>query len=191
MRLFANCDIINISEDNSLKCFLIFPRKYSFDIHVMQTVFLEDNLHELYFQALLSGKIRHRSSIFQAVWLFCPQYAKIQCAATNLPTGAPNDTQISLRIRAVWSEFSLSAWKHFASLTIPVGKLYTVQMRRLIWIFAECTCPRVRFLMFQLKWAASCEYAGSEGPDQTAQSDLALYCPLTESLDTTECMNGE
>ena len=24
-----------------------------------------------------------------------------------------------------------------------------------------------------------------------AQSDLGLRCPLTESLDTTECMNGE
>ena len=24
-----------------------------------------------------------------------------------------------------------------------------------------------------------------------AQSDLGLQCPLTESLDTTECMNGE
>ena len=25
----------------------------------------------------------------------------------------------------------------------------------------------------------------------SAQSDQGLHCPLTESLDTTECMNGE
>ena len=34
-------------------------------------------------------------------------------------------------------------------------------------------------------------YAGSEGPDQTAQSDQGFRCPLTELLDTIECMNGE
>ena len=26
---------------------------------------------------------------------------------------------------------------------------------------------------------------------QTAKSDLGLHCPLTESFDTSECMNGE
>ena len=31
-------------------------------------------------------------------------------------------------------------------------------------------------------------YADSEYPDQT---DLGLLCLLTESLDTTECTNGE
>ena len=40
-------------------------------------------------------------------------------------------------------------------------------------------------------------YADSESPDQTgnqtanAQSNQGLHYPLTESLDTTECMNGE
>ena len=36
-------------------------------------------------------------------------------------------------------------------------------------------------------------YADSEGLDQPAnpQSDQGVPCPLTESLDTTECMNGE
>ena len=32
-------------------------------------------------------------------------------------------------------------------------------------------------------------YAASEGPD--AQSDQSHRCPLTDSLDTTECMYGE
>ena len=42
------------------------------------------------------------------------------------------------------------------------------------------TCP----------WA----YVDSVGQDQdcaSAWSDQCLHCPLTESLDTTECMNGE
>ena len=35
-------------------------------------------------------------------------------------------------------------------------------------------------------------YADGEDPDQSpsTQSDQDLHCPLTESLDTTECMNG-
>ena len=35
--------------------------------------------------------------------------------------------------------------------------------------------------------------ADSEDPDQPAfaQADQCLHCPLTESLDTTECINGE
>ena len=31
----------------------------------------------------------------------------------------PTKTQISLRIRAVWSESSLAAWRNFASLSVP------------------------------------------------------------------------
>ena len=34
-------------------------------------------------------------------------------------------------------------------------------------------------------------YADSEGPDQPVHCDQGLPCPLTESLDITECMNGE
>ena len=34
-------------------------------------------------------------------------------------------------------------------------------------------------------------YADSEGPDQPVQSNQGLHSPLTESLDTTECRNGE
>ena len=36
-------------------------------------------------------------------------------------------------------------------------------------------------------------YADSEGPDQPVhrQSDQGLPCPLTDSMDTTEYMNGE
>ena len=36
-------------------------------------------------------------------------------------------------------------------------------------------------------------YANGDVPDQHAYpwSDHGLNCPLTESLDTTECINGE
>ena len=35
-------------------------------------------------------------------------------------------------------------------------------------------------------------YADSEGPDQPAHpADQGFHCPLTKSLDTIECMNGE
>ena len=34
-------------------------------------------------------------------------------------------------------------------------------------------------------------YADSVGLGQPAQYDQGFHCPLTESLDTKECMNGE
>ena len=59
-------------------------------------------------------------------------------------------TQISLRIRAVWSESLLSAWRNFASLAIQNAPRedsdQTAWMRRLIWIFAVRTCPKLHFL---------------------------------------------
>ena len=58
--------------------------------------------------------------------------------------------QISLRIRAVWSEYSLSAlWmaknaKFLHADIISSGQ--TLRMRRLIWVFDWRTCKEVRFL---------------------------------------------
>ena len=53
-------------------------------------------------------------------------------------------TLIRLRIRAVWSESSLSTWRCFESLTIHCVPCedsgQTVRMRRLIWAFARRTC---------------------------------------------------
>ena len=76
----------------------------------------------------------------------------------------PAKTQISLRIRAVWSESSLSAWKkkkkkknykkkkkknNLASLAIENAPSedsdQTARMRRLIWIFVGRTCRRYVF----------------------------------------------
>ena len=60
------------------------------------------------------------------------------------------ETQISLRIRAVWAEPSLAAWRNFESLAIQKSPRedsdQTARMRRLIWIFAGRTCSQVRFL---------------------------------------------
>ena len=65
----------------------------------------------------------------------------------------PMKTQISLRIRAVWSESSLSAWRNLVSLAIRNALCedsdQTARMRRLIWIFAGRSCPTVHFLMFR------------------------------------------
>ena len=75
----------------------------------------------------------------------------------------PTKTQISLRIRAVWFESSLSAWKNFASFAIQnvpsEDSDQTARIRRLIWIFAGRTCPTVCFLML---WLSGClpEYVG-------------------------------
>ena len=61
----------------------------------------------------------------------------------------PAKTQISLRIRAVWLESLLSAWRKFASLAIQKcarkDSDQTARMRRLIWIFAGRTCRKTRF----------------------------------------------
>ena len=64
-------------------------------------------------------------------------------------------TRISLRIREVWSEYSLSTWRrNFVSLAIqnaPSADFdQTVQLRRLIWILVGRTCPTVRFPTFRL-----------------------------------------
>ena len=55
----------------------------------------------------------------------------------------PTKPQISLRICAVWSESSSSAWRNFASWAIQnarsVDSDQTARLRGLIWIFARCT----------------------------------------------------
>ena len=60
----------------------------------------------------------------------------------------PTKTQISLRIRAVWSESSLSARRNFASLAIRNAPSedsdQTVRMHRLILIFTGGSCPRAK-----------------------------------------------
>ena len=66
----------------------------------------------------------------------------------------PTKTQFSLRIRAVWSDYLLSAWRNFVSLAIQnaPGKCFdqTAQMHKLIWIVARRTSSKVRFVTLRL-----------------------------------------
>ena len=67
----------------------------------------------------------------------------------------PSKTQISLGIRPVWSESSLSAWRKLQSLAShwahSKDSNQTGRMPRLIWVFAWRTCHFVGFVMRQLK----------------------------------------
>ena len=65
----------------------------------------------------------------------------------------PMNIQISLRIRADWSDSSLLTWRHYATLAIQNAPKedsdQTARMRRLIWIFAVA---HVRFLPLRFEW---------------------------------------
>ena len=67
-----------------------------------------------------------------------PQHAK-----TNKVTVQPAKTQISLGIRPVWSESSMSAWRKLGSLATHLAQIeysdQTGRMPRLIWVFAGRT----------------------------------------------------
>ena len=64
------------------------------------------------------------------------------------------NTQISLGIRPVWSESSLSAWRKLGSLATHWAHSkdsdQTGWMPRLIWVFAGCTGHFIGFVMMQL-----------------------------------------
>ena len=66
----------------------------------------------------------------------------------------PAKTQISLGIRPVWSESSLSAWRKLGSLATNWAHSedsdQTGRMPRLIWVFAGRTCHFVGFVMMRL-----------------------------------------
>ena len=66
----------------------------------------------------------------------------------------PAKTQISLGIRPVWSESSLSAWRKLGSLATrwphSEDSDQTGQMPRLIWIFTGCT-----IILLVLSWGGS------------------------------------
>ena len=68
----------------------------------------------------------------------------------------PAKTEISLDIRPVWSEWSLSAWRKLGSLathwTHNEGSDQTEWMPRLTWVFAGRTSHFVGFVMRRLTW---------------------------------------
>ena len=59
--------------------------------------------------------------------------------------------QISLRIRAVWSESSLAVvWIAKDAKFLHADNEDSDRIRRLIWVFVEHTCKKVRFLTLRL-----------------------------------------
>ena len=66
----------------------------------------------------------------------------------------PAKTQISLGIRPVWLESSLSAWRNHGSLATHWAHSkvsdQTGRMPRLIWVFAGRTCHFIGFVTRQL-----------------------------------------
>ena len=73
---------------------------------------------------------------------------------TNKMACAHSKTQISLGIRPVWWESSLSAWRKLGSLATHWAHSEdsdkTGRMPRLIWVFAGRTCHFVGFVMRRL-----------------------------------------
>ena len=96
------------------------------------------------------GTPHHIQNIWAALWENVPSYMSHDVR--------PTKTQISLRLRAVWLESSLSASRNFASLAIQNARSedsdQTARMCRLIWTWAGRTCPMVRFLTLRVKWCA-------------------------------------
>ena len=73
----------------------------------------------------------------------------------------PAKTQISLSIRPVWSDSSLSAWKKFGSLSTHWAHRensdHTGRMPRLIWVFAGRT-----LILLVLSCRGSCKFSLSD-----------------------------
>ena len=72
------------------------------------------------------------------------------------PSPSPTKTQIA------WSEYPLSAWRNLASLAVQNAPSedsdQTARMRRLIWIFAGRTCPKVPFVrLWRMSLCACCK----------------------------------
>ena len=81
---------------------------------------------------------------------------------TNKMTVRPAKTQISLGIRPVWSESSLSAWRKLGPLAsywaLSEDSDQTGRMPRLIWVFDGRTCHFVGFVTRWLDWCSiTCE----------------------------------
>ena len=99
----------------------------------------------------------------------------------------PANMQISLRIRSVWSDYSLDVFwiaKDAKFLhTVREGSDQTTQMRRLFWVFVRRTCPEVCFLPLRFKYCYfdtedSMKYIYSQIPSILYKSILGRYRPV-------------
>ena len=88
------------------------------------------------------------------MWKCEPRHDK-----TNKIIVRPAKTQISLGIRPVWSESSLSAWRRLGSLAThwadSEDSVQTGRMPRLIWVFAGRTA-----VLLVLSYPGSCVFTG-------------------------------
>ena len=95
----------------------------------------------------------------------------------------PAKTQISLGIRPVWSESSLSAWRMLGSLATHWAHSedsdQTGQMPRLIWVFAGRT-----IILLVLSWGGS--YLGSN----KLKSNHCAVKRLQKEINRTEQFSG-
>ena len=117
----------------------------------------------------------------------------------------PVKTQISLGIRPVWSESSLSAWRKLGSLAThwvhSEDSDQTERMSRLIWVFAGRTCH-----LLVLSWGSSylsvmlnayavlhvsramrkrvMSYANNKGADQPAHPCSLISAFVVRCLDS-------
>ena len=121
----------------------------------------------------------------------------------------PAKTHISLGIRPVWSESSLSTWRKLWSLAThwvhSEDSDQPGRMHRLIWVFTGCTCHFAGFVMRQLKmlmvirlcsllyWASSWENVSSGVSDQVrlkpacsaTEASMKFEILVTETIDIT------
>ena len=94
----------------------------------------------------------------------------------------PAKTQISLGIRPVWSESSVSAWRKLWFLATywvhSEDSDRTGRMPRLIWVFAGRTCHFVGFVMRRLIY----EWISTFTTCQMIRNDNAFHLTFVHSL---------
>ena len=91
-------------------------------------------------------------------------------------------TQISLGIRPVWSESSLSAWRKLGSLATHQAHSkdsdQTGWMPRLIWVFAGRICHFVCFVTMRLNYTCVCF--------RTHSAEITCFTPIFKVIRFTD-----
>ena len=125
-----------------------------------------------YTQKIVPGKLERKWTFTKVAFLnlLCRNYEP-RHDKTNKMTVRPAKTQISLGIRPVWSETSLSAWRNIGPLATHWAHSQdsdqTGRMLRLIWVFAgrtltlsvchavthiHCKCSNVYSTIHNILW---------------------------------------
>ena len=108
---------------------------------------------------------------------------------TNKVSVRPAKIQISLGIRPVWSESSLSAWRKLGSLAIhwvhSEDSDQTGRMPRLIWVFAGST-----HILLVLSWGGSYSVVEEASDKEPTLRSLFLCHRPYESHHEKTCLRG-